>query len=61
MFHWQGVLVPVRVIKHLDSGVRVRVEGGVGLFGFVPVDYVTDDVLPSDPITGQVSYCTAAA
>lgn len=50
----QGVLVPVRVMKHNDAGVRVRLEGGPGLFGFVPADYVTDDVLPVDPITGQV-------
>ena len=50
----QGVLVPVRVMKHNDAGVRVRLEGGPGLFGFVPADYVTDDVLPIDPITGQV-------
>lgn len=50
----QGVLVPVRVTKHNDAGVRVRLEGGPGLFGFVPADYVTDDVLPTDPITGQV-------
>ena len=50
----QGVLVPVRVFRHNDAGVRVRLEGGPGLFGFVPRDYVTDDVLPTDPITGQV-------
>lgn len=50
----QGVLVPVRVTKHSKYGVRVRLEGGPGLFGYVPADYVTDDVLPSDPITGQV-------
>ena len=46
--------MPVRVMKHNDAGVRVRLEGGPGLFGFVPADYVTDDVLPIDPITGQV-------
>lgn len=46
--------MPVRVTKHNDGGVRVRLEGGPGLFGFVPADYVTDDVLPTDPITGQV-------
>ncbi|CAM9424108.1 unnamed protein product [Laminaria digitata] len=40
-------------MKHNDAGVRVRLEGGPGLFGFVPADYVTDDVLPIDPITGQ--------
>lgn len=50
----KGVLVPVRVMRHNDAGVRVRIEGGPGLFGFVPSDYVTDDVLPIDPITGQV-------
>jgi len=50
----KGVLVPVRVMRHNDAGVRVRLEGGPGLFGFVPADYVTDDVLPTDPITGQV-------
>lgn len=41
-------------MRHNDAGVRVRLEGGPGLFGFVPADYVTDDVLPTDPITGQV-------
>lgn len=41
-------------MRHNDAGVRVRLEGGPGLFGFVPGDYVTDDVLPPDPITGQV-------
>ena len=46
--------MPVRVMKHNDAGVRVRLEGGPGLFGFVPADYVTDDILPMDPITGQV-------
>lgn len=46
--------MPVRVFRHNDAGVRVRLEGGPGLFGFVPRDYVTDDVLPTDPITGQV-------
>lgn len=50
----KGVLVPVRIMRHNDAGVRVRLEGGPGLFGFVPADYVTDDVLPPDPITGQV-------
>ncbi|CBN78798.1 GTB1; RNA binding / hydrolase, acting on ester bonds, also similar to transcription elogantion facto [Ectocarpus siliculosus] len=49
----EGVLVPVRIMRHNDAGVRVRLEGGPGLFGFVPGDYVTDDVLPPDPITGQ--------
>ena len=49
--------MPVRVMKHNDAGVRVRLEGGPGLFGFVPADYVTDDVLPIDPITGQVCVC----
>lgn len=46
--------MPVRVMRHNDAGVRVRLEGGPGLFGFVQRDYVTDDVLPTDPITGQV-------
>ncbi len=44
-------------MRHNDAGVRVRLEGGPGLFGFVPADYVTDDVLPTDPITGQVRTC----
>ncbi|CAM9919098.1 unnamed protein product, partial [Sphacelaria rigidula] len=51
----QGVLVPVRVLRHNEHGVKVKLEGGPGLFGFVPTDYVTDDVLPNDPITGQVA------
>eukprot|EP00903_Cladosiphon_okamuranus_P017486 g16106.t1 len=51
----EGVLVPVRVFRHNDAGVRVRLEGGPGLFGFVKKDYVTDDVLPTDPITGQTA------
>ena len=51
---WQGVLVPVRVTQVREKGVRVRIEGGVGLFAFVPADHVTDDVLGTDPITGQV-------
>lgn len=50
--------MPVRVMRHNDAGVKVRLEGGPGLFGFVPKDYVTDDVLPVDPITGQVQLCT---
>lgn len=52
----QGVLVPVRVMRHNEHGVKVKLEGGPGLFGFVPADYVTDDVLPNDPITGQVGF-----
>ncbi|CAM9648035.1 unnamed protein product, partial [Ascophyllum nodosum] len=65
MFQWltgetdatlrEGVLVPVRVTQVREKGVRVRIEGGVGLFAFVPADHVTDDVLGTDPITGQAN------
>ncbi|CAM9940185.1 unnamed protein product, partial [Discosporangium mesarthrocarpum] len=50
----EGMLVPIRVTGHSNGGVRCRVESGPGLFGFIPMDRVSDNALPVDPITGMV-------